>query len=87
MMCLPKARRTDAHSPHHGLSRLGYANPFIFRDMPDEAVVAIDQFLEAFYNHFQNHYFAQMHRWYYELHEREHSHDPVPWRPLDDPPF
>jgi hypothetical protein len=63
------------------------ANPFIFCDMPDEAVVAIDQFLEAFYNHFQNHYFAQMHRWYYELHEREHSHDPVPWRPLDDPPF
>ena len=47
-------------------------NPFAFPDLPDEAVVALDQFLEAFYNHFQNHYFDQMHRWYHELHEREH---------------
>ncbi len=62
-------------------------DPFVFPDMPDEAVVAIDQFLEAFYNHFQNHYFAQMHRWYHALNEREHCHDPMPWRPLPDPPF
>ncbi len=34
---------------------------FVFPDMPDEAVVAIDHFLEAFYHRFQNHYFAQMH--------------------------
>jgi hypothetical protein len=49
-------------------------DPFVFPDMPDEAVVAIDQFLEAFYNHFQNHYFAQMHRWYHAVHQR----DPCP---------
>jgi hypothetical protein len=30
-------------------------DPFVFPDMPDEAVVAIDQFLEAFYLRFQNH--------------------------------
>jgi len=47
------------------------ADPFVFPDMPDEAVVAIDQFLEAFYHRFQNHYFAQMHRWYHALDERE----------------
>ena len=55
-------------------------DPFVFPDMPDEAVVAIDQFLEAFYNHFQNHYFAQMHRWHHAVHQREHYHDPMPWR-------
>ena len=42
-------------------------DPFMFPDMPDEAVVAIDQFLEAFYHRFQNHYFAQMHRWHHAL--------------------
>jgi hypothetical protein len=41
------------------------SKPFIFPDMPGEAVAAVDQFLEAFYNCFQNHYFAQMHRWYH----------------------
>ena len=55
--------------------------------MPDEAVVAIDQFLEAFYHHFQNHYFAQMHRWYHAIDQRERYNDPMPSRPLDDPPF
>jgi hypothetical protein len=29
-------------------------DPFVFPDMPDEAVVAIDQFLEAFYLRFRN---------------------------------
>ena len=53
------------------------ADPFVFPDMPDEAVVAIDQFLEAFYHHFQNHYFAQMHRWYHALDEREHTAIPI----------
>ena len=41
----------------------------------------------AFYNHFQNHYFAQMHRWYHALDEREHYHDPMPSPQLKDPPF
>jgi hypothetical protein len=63
------------------------ADPFVFPDMPDEAVVAIDQFLEAFYNHFQNHYCAQMHRWYHALDEREASRGPPPTLPLKDPPF
>jgi hypothetical protein len=63
------------------------AKPFVFPDMPDEAVVAIDQFLEAFYNHFQNHYFTQMHRWYHALDEREASRGPPPTLPLKDPPF
>jgi len=37
-----------------------------------------------------NHYFAQMHRWYHALDEREAAHhDPMPSRPtpLEDPPF
>ena len=60
---------------------------FVFPDMPDEAVVAIEQFLEAFYQRFQNHYFAQMHRWYHALEQREHYSDPMPSRPLPAPPF
>jgi hypothetical protein len=55
--------------------------------MPDEAVVAIDQFLEAFYHRSQNHYFAQMHRWYYGLDERESDRGAPPTLPLKDPPF
>ena len=58
---------------------------FVFPDMPDEAVVAIEQFLEAFYQRFQNHYFAQMHRWYHARQPpRDHDHSPPP---LDDPPL
>jgi len=36
------------------------ADRFAFPDLPEEAVVALDQFLEDFYHHFQNHYFAQL---------------------------
>jgi hypothetical protein len=60
-------------------------DPFIFPDMPDEAVVAIDQFLEAFYQRFQNHYF--MHRCYHALDEREANRGLPPTPPLKDPPF
>jgi hypothetical protein len=54
--------------------------------LPDEAVIAINDFIEALYTHFQNHYFAQMHRY---DHDRA---DPAPYTrqtvlPLDDPPF
>ena len=63
------------------------ADPFVFPDMPDEAVVAIDQFLEDFYLCFQNHYFAQMHRWYHALDEREANRGPPSRPPLKDPPF
>lgn len=62
-------------------------DPFVFPDMPDEAVVAIDQFLETFYVRFQNHYFDQMYRWYQTLDQREHTHDTLASRPLPDPPF
>ena len=62
-------------------------DPFVFPDMPDEAAVAIDQFLEAFYHHFQNHYGMQLHRCYHALDEREARRGPPPTRPLKDPPF
>lgn len=38
--------------------------PFVFPELPDEAVVALNRFLEDFHTAFQNHYFAQMHHWY-----------------------
>lgn len=57
---------------------------FAFPELPDEAVVALDQFLEDFYTHFQNHYFAQIHRWYHAIEQRHHAPSPLP---LDDPPF
>lgn len=60
---------------------------FVFPDMPDEAVAAIEQFLEAFYHRFENRYFAQLHRWDHALEQREHHNDPMPSRPLPDPPF
>ena len=44
--------------------------PFVFPELPDEAVVALNGFLEDFYTTFQNHYFAQMHRWYHERDQR-----------------
>ena len=62
-------------------------DPFAFPELPDEAVVALDQFLEAFYTHFQNHYFAQMHRWYHALDQRQSYDDDQMPLPLDDPPF
>ena len=43
------------------------SDPFVFPELPDEAVVALNRFLEDFYTAFQNHYFAQIHRWY-QLH-------------------
>lgn len=57
---------------------------FAFPELPDEAVAALDQLLEAFYTHFQSHYFAQMHRRCHALDQRDHDQMPLP---LDDPPF
>jgi hypothetical protein len=64
-------------------------DPFVFPDMPDEAVAAIHEFLEELYLHFQNHYYVQMHRWYHEPDGPEADHDPMPSPspPLKDPPF
>jgi len=63
-----------------------YPEPFAFPEISDEAVIAINDFLEQFYTHFQNHYFAQMHRYYHDLHEQAQRTDQIPL-PLDDPPF
>jgi hypothetical protein len=59
---------------------------FVFPEMSDEAVIAVDHFLEEFWNHFQNHYFAQMHRYYADLPDPPRRTDQLPL-PLDDPPF
>ena len=61
-------------------------DPFPFPAISDEAVIAIDHFLEAFYTHFQNHYFAQMHRYYAGLPDPARYNDPGPLL-VDDPLF
>lgn len=61
-------------------------DPFAFPELPDEAVVALNEFLEAFYTHFQNHYFAQIHRWRHELDQHQPCNNQLPL-PLEDPPF
>jgi len=37
---------------------------FVFPELPDETIVALNDFLEDFYTAFQNHYCVQIHRWY-----------------------
>ena len=59
---------------------------FPFPDITDEAVIAVNDFLETFHTHFQHHYFAQMHRYYPDLPAPARCNDPMPL-PLDDPPF
>jgi hypothetical protein len=56
-----------------------------FPELPDEAVIALNDFLEQLYTAFQNRYFDQMHRYYHDrLPDR---HDDQISLPLDDPPF
>ena len=64
-------------------------DPFVFPELPDEAAAALDQFLEDFYNSFQQRYGIQLYRYYRALDERAARHRPVPTRlpPLQDPPF
>ena len=52
----------------------------------DEAVIAVNHFLEAFYPHFQNHYFAQMHRYYADLPDPARTNDQRSLL-VDEPPF
>ena len=59
--------------------------PFDFPELPDEAVIAINNFLEEFWRCFQNHYFAQMLR--YERDLRRASRSECDPRPFSDPPF
>jgi hypothetical protein len=63
-----------------------FPDPFTFPEITDEALIAVNDFLEQFYTHFQNHYFAQMHRYYADLHPRARCTEQIPL-PLDDPPF
>lgn len=57
-----------------------------FPDLPDEAVIALNDLLEEFYTRFQNHYFAQMHRYYHDRSTPDPSDNQMPLQ-LDDPPF
>lgn len=59
---------------------------FVFPELPDEAVIAINDFIEAFYTRFQNHYFAQMHRYDQARPDADQYHCQIAL-PLDDPPF
>lgn len=59
---------------------------FVFPELPDEAVIAVNDFLEEFYTRFQNHYFAQMHR-YDQRRPDPHRYKDQIALPLDDPPF
>lgn len=61
-------------------------NLFAFPELSDEAVIAVNHFLEEFYTHFQNHYFGQMHRYYADQREQNRYNDQLPL-PLNDPPF
>ena len=46
---------------------------FDFPELSDEAVMAVEYFLEEFFVAFQNHYFGQMHRYHQELAQRQHD--------------
>jgi hypothetical protein len=59
---------------------------FVFPELPDEAVIAINDFIEAFYNRFQNHYFAQMHRYDQARPDADQCRCQIAL-PLGDPPF
>ena len=61
-------------------------DPFPFPPISDEAMIAVNHFIEAFYTDFQHHYFAQMHRYYADLPDPARYNDPGPLL-LDDPPF
>jgi hypothetical protein len=65
------------------------ADPLDFPDLPDEAVIAINDFLEEFYTRFQNHYFAQMLRCDFGRRPRPHPQPAYSQMtlPLSDPPF
>jgi hypothetical protein len=65
---------------------------FAFPELPDAAVIAVNDFIEEFYTRFQNHYFAQMHRYDRERERERGRADLDPYTsqtalPLDDPPF
>ena len=63
-----------------------YPNLFAFPQITDEAVIALNYFLEQLTTQFQNHYFAQMHRYYADLPDPALCKPPIQL-PLVDPPF
>jgi hypothetical protein len=63
-------------------------DPMHFPPLCDEAVLAIHDLLEDLLLNFQNRYFAQLHRAYYENQPRRDPFDPQLSLPLqDEPPF
>ena len=56
-----------------------------FPELSDEAVIAINNSREQIYAAFQNHYCAQMHRYYHDRPLDRDDNDAAP--PLDNPPF
>jgi hypothetical protein len=54
---------------------------FAFPEMSDEAVIALEHFLEEFFIAFQNHYFGQMHRYYQELAQYDDEQMQLPLDP------
>src|SRR5690606_15355014 len=66
----PRPRALGA--PRRGLADMSNdVDRFAFPEMSDEAVMALEHFLEEFFIAFQNHYFGQMHRYYQELAQRQ----------------
>ena len=64
---------------------------FPFPELPDEAVLALNDFIEQLYNSFTNHYFVQLRQYYTEQADPSNY---IPCRhndqinlPLEDPPF
>lgn len=57
-----------------------------FPELSDETVIAVNDFIEALYTRFQNHYFAQMHRYYHHRPAPDPCNDQIAL-PLDHPPF
>lgn len=53
---------------------------FVFPELPDEAVIALERFIEDFYSAFQNRYFCQLHRWYHECPDDDQL--PLPLAPF-----
>jgi len=63
-------------------------DPLVFPESRDEAVAALDQFLEEFRDQFQRHYGMQPYRWYRGIDEREaHRHWFSSAPPHQDPPL
>ena len=57
-----------------------------FPELCDELVVVLHNLLEELLTQFQNHYFAQIERYYADLRTTDRHTDQMPL-PLDDPPF